>query len=170
MKCHFLWIIQWPLVLVLEEVLKSLSLSLLSMQLVVSDTPIISVFSLVSHELYSPYLFNFPQLKVPACSAILCRNLFFVTLSPRSVSSRSAVPEMKGSDLWLGLSLSNGIFFSLLLSVHMPIILNVWFVFFFFFITIDCWKWPFYRTAYCNTQVLFLSDSAHCFASKTWMS
>lgn len=117
MKSHLLWIIQRPLVLVLEEVLKSLSLSLLSMQLVVSDTPIISLSPLVPHELYSLYLFIFPQLKVPACSTILCRNLFLVTLSPCFASSRSAVPEIKGSDLWLGLSLSNGIFSPLFYSL-----------------------------------------------------
>lgn len=58
-------------------------------------------------------------------------------------------------------------FYSLLFSVHLPIISNILLD---FLTTVECWKWPVYRTVYCNIRVLLLSDSAHRFGSKPWMS
>lgn len=85
-KKYLLWIIQWPLALVLRAIMKSWSVPLLSMQLLILDTPIISLFSLVLNK----SLFFFFQLEISVYSASSAFKLYLIILF--HTSFRSAVP------------------------------------------------------------------------------
>ena len=127
MKSHLLWIIQRPLVLVLEKVMKSWSLSFLFMQIVVSDTPIIYPFSLL-YPMSSTLFFSWKSQPAQPFLAgtVPCH---FVTLL--CYSFRSAVSAFLDGGvrpvIWI---ITEEYFFSFLFSVHLPIISNVWFDFF----------------------------------------
>lgn len=93
-KKYLLWIIQWPLALVLRAIMKSWSVPLLSMQLLILDTPIISLFSLVLNK--SHFFFSVGNLSL---LSILC--IQTVSYHPVPYIFQvccSCFFEMKGSD------------------------------------------------------------------------
>lgn len=126
-KKYLLWIIQWPLALVLRAIMKSWSVPLLSMQLLILDTPIISLFSLVlnkSHFFFFSWKSQSTQHPLhsncilSSCSIHLSGLLFLLFWDEGVRPIAEIIIEQCGA------------VFPLLLSVQLPVIHNVRFDFF----------------------------------------